>query len=100
MSERDHGFGAQAGGRLSTDSIDARTRALACVGAALACGAPASTLRWLSNRARSEGATTDEIVATLFAVAPVVGTARLVTVAPDLAAAVGYDIHLALERAD
>ena len=41
--------------------------------------------------------TVDEIVGTLIAVAPIVGTARVVSAAPELALALGYDIEAALE---
>lgn len=46
------------------------------------------------------GATVEEIVGVLIAVAPTVGVARIVSAAPELALAVGYDIDSALERFD
>ena len=39
----------------------------------------------------------DEIVGTLIAVAPVIGLARVVSDAPELALALGYDVEAALE---
>ena len=45
------------------------------------------------------GATYDEIVGTLIAVMPIVGIARVVAAAPNLALAVGYDVE-ALEVHD
>jgi hypothetical protein len=39
----------------------------------------------------------DEIVGTLIAVIPIVGVARVVSAAPNLALALGYDVAEALE---
>ena len=50
--------------------------------------------------ALAAGATSDEIVATLEAVTPVTGTARVVSCAPKLALALGYDVEEALEELD
>lgn len=80
--------------------IDDRVRDLACLGAAFVLGAPSSLLKWLSDRARAHGATVDEIIGTLIVAAPMIGKARLVGVAPDLAMAIGYDIDRALETLD
>jgi alkylhydroperoxidase/carboxymuconolactone decarboxylase family protein YurZ len=46
------------------------------------------------------GATYDEIVGTLIAVMPIVGIARVVAAAPNLALALGYDVSEALEVLD
>ena len=46
------------------------------------------------------GATNDEIVASLEAVTPVTGTARVVQCTPKIALALGYDVDAALERRD
>ena len=43
------------------------------------------------------GATADDIVDTLIAVAPIAGGVRVVAAAPALALAIGYDIDAALE---
>ena len=50
--------------------------------------------------ALAAGATNDEIVATLEAVTPVTGAARVVLCAPKLALALGYDVEEALEGLD
>ena len=47
-------------------------------------------------RRRSES---QEIVGVLIAVAPTVGLARVVSAAPELALAIGYDVDAALEAA-
>ena len=46
------------------------------------------------------GASEDEIVGTLIAVLPIVGVARVVAAAPNLALALGYDVSEALEAVD
>jgi hypothetical protein len=46
------------------------------------------------------GASYDEIVGTLIAVIPIVGVARVVSAAPNLALALGYDVAEALELVD
>jgi alkylhydroperoxidase/carboxymuconolactone decarboxylase family protein YurZ len=50
--------------------------------------------------ALAAGATRDEIVASLEAVTPVTGAARVVQCAPKVGLALGYDVESALERAD
>ena len=50
--------------------------------------------------ALAAGATNDEIVASLEAVTPVTGAARVVQCAPKVALALGYDVDAALERLD
>lgn len=62
------------------------------LGALLALGASTSSLRTTVRRARAAGATESEIVGVLLAVAPAVGLARVVSSAPKLAHAIGYDI--------
>jgi alkylhydroperoxidase/carboxymuconolactone decarboxylase family protein YurZ len=63
------------------------------LGALLALGAATSTLRATVDRAIEAGATEEEIVGVLIAVAPAVGLARVVSSAPRLAVAIGYDIE-------
>lgn len=85
---------------LKTDVIDERTRELACVAAAIAVGTTSTKLRSSIDAGLSAGATIEQILGTLFAVGSVVGSARLVKAAPELARAVGYDIDHALESYD
>ena len=61
--------------------------------------APASYKRSVDT-AIAAGATAEEMVDTLTAVAPTVGLARVVSAAPGLALALGYDIDRALESID
>jgi alkylhydroperoxidase/carboxymuconolactone decarboxylase family protein YurZ len=63
------------------------------LGALLALGAATSSVRVTVQRALAAGATESEIVGVLLAVAPTVGLARVVSSAPKLAMAIGYDIE-------
>jgi 4-carboxymuconolactone decarboxylase len=88
-------------GRSGIDDspLDERTFALVRLGALLCSGAARESLRWAAELAQSRGATEDQIVAVLEAVAPVAGLARIVEVAPELAIAIGYDIEASLDDA-
>jgi 4-carboxymuconolactone decarboxylase len=88
-------------GRSGIDDspLDERTFALVRLGALLCSGAARESLRWAAELAQAQGATEDQIVAVLEAVAPVAGLARIVEVAPDLAIAIGYDIEASLDNA-
>ena len=74
--------------------LDAKTRALVRLGALLAVGAGTVPLRCTVELAAVAGASDDEIVGVLLAVAPTVGQARVVGVAPDLGLALGYDLEV------
>jgi alkylhydroperoxidase/carboxymuconolactone decarboxylase family protein YurZ len=63
------------------------------LGALLALGAATTSLQDAVRRAIGAGANESEIVAVLIAIAPAVGLARVVSTAPRLAAAIGYDIE-------
>jgi alkylhydroperoxidase/carboxymuconolactone decarboxylase family protein YurZ len=78
-------------------TLDSRTRSLVGIGAAASMGAPTMTYRGLVNGALGAGATVEECIGAFIAVAAVVGAARMVTGAPRIAAALGYDIDQALE---
>lgn len=81
----------------SDPGLDARTRALVCIGAAISLGASTATYRWLAERALAAGATVDEVAGVLFAVAATVGAAKVVAATPRISLAIGYDIDHALE---
>ena len=63
------------------------------LGALLALGAATASLRSAVQRATDAGATEAEIVGVLIAIAPAIGLARVVSIAPRLATAIGYDIN-------
>jgi alkylhydroperoxidase/carboxymuconolactone decarboxylase family protein YurZ len=83
--------------RPASGGLDNRTRALVSVGAALVGGSPPVVVNALVAKAFAAGATTDEVVAVLLVVAPMLGSALLVTKTSEVAQAIGYDIDLALE---
>jgi 4-carboxymuconolactone decarboxylase len=78
-----------SGGRALIPKVDLLVR----LGALLALGAATSSLRTTVGRALEAGATESEIVGVLIAVAPAVGLARVVSSAPRLALAIGYDVE-------
>jgi alkylhydroperoxidase/carboxymuconolactone decarboxylase family protein YurZ len=75
------------------DALEPKAAALVRLGALLSVGAATASCRVVVDLARARGATDEEIVAVLVAVAPVVGGARLVAVAPRLALAIDYDVE-------
>jgi alkylhydroperoxidase/carboxymuconolactone decarboxylase family protein YurZ len=88
------------GSSFATAVIDQRTAALVRVAAAIAVDAAPSSFQHAVAHALTAGATTDEIVASLEAVAPVTGAARVVRCTPKVALALGYDVEAALETLD
>jgi alkylhydroperoxidase/carboxymuconolactone decarboxylase family protein YurZ len=50
--------------------------------------------------ARAAGASRDEIAEVLLAIGPVAGLGRVVSAAPKVATALGYDIEAALQETD
>ena len=55
---------------------------------------------WTVEAALRHGATAEEIVGTLIAVLPAIGSGRVVSAAPKLAIAIGYDVNDGLEDID
>jgi len=100
----DEGF-VQDEARLGLDqaatlSLDPKTVALLWVGTSVAIGSPAVCLEWSAGRALAAGASEDEIADVLLAIIPIAGLGRVVSAAPDLGTALGYDVVAALERLD
>jgi 4-carboxymuconolactone decarboxylase len=84
-------------GHVEASGVDPKSCALVRLGALVAPGAPCVSYQWGVQWAVAAGATADEIVGTLIAVAPITGVARVVAAAPEVALALGYDIDAALE---
>jgi 4-carboxymuconolactone decarboxylase len=78
----------------SSSDLDPKTQALIRLGALLAIGASTVSLRWTVELATAAGASDEEIVGVLLAIAPAVGLARVVGVAPHLGLALGYDFEI------
>jgi AhpD family alkylhydroperoxidase len=88
------GFGPRLAGSAE---LDAKTVGLLQVAVAVALGSSAVCLQWSTARALAAGATKDEIVEVLLAIAPVAGLGRVVSAAPKVATALDYDVEAALE---
>jgi alkylhydroperoxidase/carboxymuconolactone decarboxylase family protein YurZ len=82
---------------VEASRLDPKTHALVRLAALVAMDAATVSYQWDVDAALAAGATLDEIVGTLVAVAPIVGLARAVRAAPALALPVGYDVDAALE---
>jgi 4-carboxymuconolactone decarboxylase len=80
--------------------LDPKTHALACLGGLVALGAAPVSYHWAAQAALDAGATPDDIVGTLIAVAPISGLARVISATPEIALAIGYDIDQAFEELD
>lgn len=91
---------AVEGGGLTAWVLDERSAALVRLAAIVAVDAAPSSFQHAVTLALTVGATREEIVSTLEAVAPVTGAARVVAAAPKLALALGYDVEAALEELD
>jgi 4-carboxymuconolactone decarboxylase len=81
-------------------ALDSKTAALLIVGAAVAMGSSAVCLEWSAGRALAAGASEEEVAGVLLAIAPMTGLGRIVSAAPDVATALGYDVEAALEEPD
>jgi 4-carboxymuconolactone decarboxylase len=86
-------------GQPAESSLDPKSHALVCVAALIAMDAAAPSYLCAVEAARSAGAGDDEIVGCLLAVLPVLGEPRVVSAAPKLGLALGYDVGAALEDA-
>jgi alkylhydroperoxidase/carboxymuconolactone decarboxylase family protein YurZ len=82
---------------VAVSRLDPKSHALVRLGALHAIDSAPSSYHASVEAALAAGASFDEIVGVLIAVAPVVGLARVVSAAPDLALALGYDVNAALE---
>jgi alkylhydroperoxidase/carboxymuconolactone decarboxylase family protein YurZ len=83
--------GAEAGPGLGS-TLSPKVDLLVQLGALLALGAATTSMRATVDRAIEAGASEAEIADVLVAVAPAVGLARVVSSAPRLATALGYQL--------
>ena len=82
---------------VETPGLDAKSCALVRLGVLVALDAACVSYQWGVQWALAAGATADEIVGTLMAVAPLTGVARVVAATPEVGLALGYDVDAALE---
>jgi alkylhydroperoxidase/carboxymuconolactone decarboxylase family protein YurZ len=78
---------------IARPKLDQKVGLLVRLGALLTLGAATSSLRVTVEQALQAGASEPEIVDVLVTVGPAVGLARVVSAAPRLAIALGYDIE-------
>ena len=84
----------------SASGIEPLPHALLRIAALIAIDAAPPSYMSAVEDGLDAGASYDEIVGTLIAVMPIVGVARVVSAAPNLALALGYDVSAALELID
>ncbi len=84
---------ASSGPHETPAALRPKVELLVRLGALLALGASTTSLRATVQSARAAGASEAEIVGVLVSVAPAVGLARVVSSAPRLASAIGYDLE-------
>jgi alkylhydroperoxidase/carboxymuconolactone decarboxylase family protein YurZ len=82
---------------LIASTLDPKEHALVRLGALIAIDAEAPAYMWTLQAARRAGATDDELVGCLLAGLPTLGIARIVSAAPKLGLALGFDVASALE---
>ena|SRR5689334_1142848 len=84
----------------TAEPLDAKTCAIARVASLIALDAASPSYLSPVDDAREAGATDAELVGCLVGLMPVVGVPRVVSAAPKLALALGYDVAAALEESD
>lgn len=87
-------------GGIEITRLDCRTESLLRVATLVVLDAPPSSYRAAVDEALQAGATLDDLLAVLAAIAGQVGSARIASAAPRIALAAGYDVEAALETAD
>jgi len=82
---------------IEVSGLDPKTHAMVTLAALLAVDAAPSSYNANAELALASGASLDEIIGILIAIAPAVGLGRVVSAAPELGLALGYDVEAALE---
>jgi alkylhydroperoxidase/carboxymuconolactone decarboxylase family protein YurZ len=85
---------------IEAAGLDPKTQALVRLGGLVALGAAPGSYHWAAEAALDAGATAEDVVGTLIAVAPISGLARVISATPEVALAIGYDIDQAFETFD
>ena len=86
------------GGQVGSRGLDSKTLELVRIAALVAVGGAVPSYGSQADAAVNAGATAAEIVDVLVGVVPIVGLPSVVSAAPKLAMALGYDIEDALEH--
>ena len=80
--------------------LDERTESLIRIAALVPIDAPQSSYHTAVEAAMRAGVTLEDLLAALLAVAASVGSPRVVSAAPRIALAAGYDVDAALEETE
>ena len=80
--------------------LDARTESLLRIAVLVALDAPQSSYGTAIDAAIRAGVELEDVVAVLVAIAGPVGSVRIISAAPRIALAAGYDVDAALEQND
>jgi 4-carboxymuconolactone decarboxylase len=91
---------SEPGGELGNFRLPEQTEALIRVAALVPIEAPQSSYQTAVGAAMRTGATLDDLLATLVAVAASAGSPRVLAAAPRIALAAGYDAEAELESID
>lgn len=94
------GFSTGESALVHPVELDDKLAAMVVLAALIATGGGSSSYRRCVDAAIAAGASAEEVVDLLIAVAPTVGLALLAPATTELAAALGYDIDRALETND
>lgn len=79
------------------DRLDHHEEALLKLGAISASGGPDQTFQQVVGAALDSGLSAAKVVDALIVLAPLIGSARVVAIAPQIALGIGYDIDKALD---
>jgi alkylhydroperoxidase/carboxymuconolactone decarboxylase family protein YurZ len=74
--------------------LDPRTNGLVRLAGCVSSGASPQSYEWCVSTALDAGATIDDVVGVLIALAPIIGVARVNRAAADIAVAIGIDIDV------
>jgi 4-carboxymuconolactone decarboxylase len=91
MSVLDEALGLREA-QLERTGLDGRTFALVKIAALIALDAPPASYAWQVGNALNDGASPDDILGVLRAVAPQVGGPRVVAAAPEIMVALGLSL--------
>jgi 4-carboxymuconolactone decarboxylase len=85
---------------VDNSGLDPRTHALVRLSTLVVMGGAPVSFHWHVGSALAAGATKEDIVGTLIAVAPISGLERVISATPEIALPIGYDIEAAFEAFD
>ena len=83
--------------RAAVEPLDARSQAVASIGALIGLGGCGASMEVAVDTAISAGVTADELISVLVSLGPLVGSARLVEAAPAIGLGLGLDLDRLLE---